>query len=431
MMDENSIDSLLVMIVQFIDAHIFNLPNLLQIAAIIAMFFAAKLLAESVHKAIGSGRLLPSWLEQAQEWLVTMTVPALWLLLQAGLYLLFILPGLPVNLISLSLSLAAAWLAIHFIVTPIKNKFLERTVATVIWAITALSILGLLDQTVLVLEAAAIDVGQDKSLSLMALLRGVTVLVLLIWLAVVTTGLIDRRISKVSALTDSARVLITKLTRIVLIALAALIGLTSAGLDLTVFAVVGGAIGLGIGFGLQKVVSNLFSGFILLLDRSIKPGDVIEIQGTYGSINRLAARYTSIITRDGTEFLVPNEDMITQPVVNWSHTNQLIRIHVGIGIAYDSDVYKAREIMAEVAAGTDRVLASPAPVCHLMEFADNSLNLDLRFWIRDPQNGIANVSSAVRLGVWEKFNEAGISIPFPQRDVRIISDKVVAETPNA
>jgi hypothetical protein len=127
---------------------------------------------------------------------VTMTVPALWLLLQAGLYLLFTLPGLPVNLISLSLSLAAAWLAIHFIVTPIKNKFLERTVATVIWAITALSILGLLDQTVLVLEAAAIDVGQDKSLSLMALLRGVTVLVLLIWLAVVMTGLIDRRISR-------------------------------------------------------------------------------------------------------------------------------------------------------------------------------------------------------------------------------------------
>jgi len=151
MMDENSIDSVLVMILQFIDAHIFNLPNLLQIASIISMFFAAKLLADRVKAAFTSGAILPAWLEQAQEWLVTMTVPALWLLLQAGLYLLFTLPGLPVNLISLSLSLAAAWLAIHFIVTPIKNKFLERTVATVIWAITALSILGLLDQTVMVL----------------------------------------------------------------------------------------------------------------------------------------------------------------------------------------------------------------------------------------------------------------------------------------
>ena len=169
-------------------------------------------------------------------------------------------------------------------------------------------------------------------------------------------------------------------------------------------------------------MSNLFSGFILLIDRSIKPGDVIEVQGTYGSINRMAARFTSIITRDGSEFLIPNEDMITQPVVNWSHTNQLIRIHVGIGMSYDSDVYKAREIMVDMAGQTDRVLDNPAPVCHLVEFGDNSLNLDLRFWIRDPQNGIVNVSSAVRLAVWDQFGENGIAIPFPQRDVRIIQD---------
>ena len=409
-------------IVQWIDIYVFNLPNLLQIAAIIGVYFASELLAVRVRSALAKKKGGAGFLSSAQEWLASMALPAIWLVLQGGLFVLFSLVSLETAVLRLSFSLAAAWLAINLLVTPIKNRFMARTLASVIWLLTALSILGVLEDTQIFLNAASIGLGGDTELTALGFIRGVAVLVMFIWIAVILTGVIERQVTKVSGLTSSARVLITKVSRIVLIVVAGLGGLGAAGLDLTIFAVVGGAIGLGIGFGLQKVISNLFSGFILLIDRSIKPGDVIEIEGTYGSVNRLAARYTSIITRDGTEFLIPNEDMITRPVINWSHTHQLIRLHVGIGISYGSNVYKAREIMIEVAQATDRVLETPMPVCHLVEFGDNSLNLDLRFWIRDPQNGIVNVSSAIRLGVWDRFNTEGITIPFPQRDVHIITN---------
>jgi small-conductance mechanosensitive channel len=419
-------------IMQWIEVHVFNVPNLLQVTAIIGVYFGAHMLADRVRQALPKKESATGFMATAQDRLASMALPALWLVLQIGLYFLFSLVNLEATVLRLSLSLAAAWLAINLLVTPVKNRFMARTLASAIWILTALSILGVLEQSRDLLEAASIDVGDGRQLTALGLLRGVAVLVMFIWFAVILTGVIERQVAKVGSLTSSARVLITKVSRIGLIIIAGIIGLSAAGLDLTIFAVVGGAIGLGIGFGLQKVISNLFSGFILLIDRSVKPGDVIEIQGTYGSINRLAARYTSIITRDGTEFLIPNEDMITQPVINWSHSNQLIRLHVGMGISYDSDVYRAREIMIEVAQATDRVLATPAPVCHLVEFGDNSLNLDLRFWIRDPQNGVVNVSSAVRLGVWDLFRSDGITIPFPQRDVRIITDGknvVVPEEP--
>jgi small-conductance mechanosensitive channel len=407
----------------WVDARVFNLPNLLQVTAIIAVYFGAHLLADRVREAWSKKEGTSGFLVSAGEWLSSMALPALWLILQSGLYILFSLISLESTVLRLSLSLAAAWLAINLLVTPIKNRFMARTLASFIWLITALSILGLFEDARDLLEAASISLGDDKELTALGFISGIAVLVMFIWFAIILTGVIERQVAKIPTLPISARVLITKVSRIVLIIVAAIGGLSAAGLDLTVFAVVGGAIGLGIGFGLQKVISNLFSGFILLIDRSIKPGDVIEIQGTYGSINRLAARYTSIITRDGTEFLIPNEDMITQPVINWSHTNQLVRMHVGIGISYASDVYRARELMIEAAQVTDRVLETPSAVCHLVEFGDNSLNLDLRFWIRDPQNGIVNVSSAVRLEVWDRFNEAGITVPFPQRDVHIIADK--------
>jgi small-conductance mechanosensitive channel len=404
--------------------HVFNLTSLVQLVTITALFFIARYLARQIGLRLSTRTDKLGKMYETRPILVSIMAPGLWLILQGIAMAGFFAIAHNIEVVYLSVRLAAAWLIIHLMVSPLRNKFMARLLATFVWLIAALSILGLLQQTTALLEGASFSVGDGKQLTALAVVHGLTVMVMAIWVAVLLANLIEGRVTQVAEIDPSARVLIVKISRIVLITVGAVIGLTAAGIDLTIFAVVGGAIGLGIGFGLQKVVSNLFSGFILLVDRSIKPGDVIEIQGTYGSINRLAARYTSIITRDGTEFLVPNEDMITQPVVNWSHTNQLIRIHVGIGISYDSDVYKAREIMVEAAAGTDRVLSSPAPVCHLMEFGDNSINLDLRFWIRDPQNGLANVSSAVRLEIWEQFRDAGISIPFPQRDIRIISDPV-------
>ena len=182
-----------------------------------------------------------------------------------------------------------------------------------------------------------------------------------------------------------------------------------------------GAIGLGIGFGLQKVFSNLISGVILLWDRSVKPGDVIAIGETYGWINALSARYVSVITRDGIEHLIPNEELISQRVENWSFSNRLVRLRVAIGVAYQTDVKRAIELIMEAASEVDRVLSDPTPACHLTDFGDNAVNLERRIWINDPRNGLANVKSAILLGIWDKFNKFGISFPFPQRDIHIKS----------
>ena len=181
----------------------------------------------------------------------------------------------------------------------------------------------------------------------------------------------------------------------------------------------GGAVGVGIGFGLQKVVSNLVSGLILLIDRSIKPGDVIEIEGTYGWINSLRARYASVITRDGKEHLIPNEDLITNRVINWSFSDRNVRVRVPIGISYDSNPRLAIELCLQAAKLTSRTLMDPEPKCLLTGFGDNSIDLELRFWIDDPSNGVGNVRSAVLLSIWDKFNENNIEIPYPQRDIRI------------
>ena len=219
------------------------------------------------------------------------------------------------------------------------------------------------------------------------------------------------------------QVLLSKAVTITLATLVVLVVISSFGIDLTTFAVVGGAVGVGIGFGLQKVVSNLVSGFVLLLDRSIKPGDVIAIDGTYGQIGEMGARYVSIVTRDGAEYLVPNEDLITSRVVNWSFSSTFLRVKIGVGVSYGSDIHKVMEFMVAAARDHDRVLDDPQPVCQLMNFGDSSIDMELRIWIRDPENGIANVSSAVRVAIWDAFKANGIEIPFPQRVVHMADRK--------
>ena len=221
--------------------------------------------------------------------------------------------------------------------------------------------------------------------------------------------------------TPAAGVLFGKLIRVLLFTIAIVVGLNSVGIDLTAFAVFSGAIGLGIGFGLQKVFSNLISGVILIMDRSVKPGDVIAIGDTYGWINSLSARYVSLITRDGTEHLITNEEMISQRVENWSFSNRLVRLRIGFGISYRSDLRKAMELAIEAAGEPDRILEDPKPVCHLLGFGDSSVNLELRVWIRDPQNGLTNVKSQVLLGIWDRFQEHGVEFPFPQHDLHLKS----------
>ena len=216
------------------------------------------------------------------------------------------------------------------------------------------------------------------------------------------------------------RVLTVKVLQVALYSAAFFIGLKAVGFDLTGLAVLSGAIGVGLGFGLQKVVSNLVSGVIILLDKSIKPGDVISLGDTFGWIEALGARYVSVVTRDGKEYLIPNEDLITGQVVNWSHSNEFVRLDIFFGTAYGDDPHLVRKIAVEAALSVPRVLDTKPAVCHITGFGDSSVDYILRFWIKDPTGGLTNIRGNVYLALWDAFQTHGISIPFPQREVKML-----------
>jgi small-conductance mechanosensitive channel len=329
------------------------------------------------------------------------------------------------DLLRLAESLVLAWVLIRLSSMLVRDERLARAVAGVAWIIAALNIAGLIAPVVGLLDAMAVPVGNYR-LSVLLLLKGAITLAVLIWLANLLARLTEQRLRVFSPLTPVMQVLAAKLVRLGLITLAVVLALGSIGIDLTAFAVFSGAVGVGVGFGLQKVVSNLVSGVILLLDRSIKPGDVIEIDGTYGSVVALNARYVSVQTRDGKEYLVPNEDLITQRVTNWSYSNDLIRQHVKIGISYSADPHRAIELALEATRSVPRLLSDPQPVCLLVGFGDSSVDLELRFWISDPVNGTTNVRSAVMLNIWDLFHADGIEIPYPQRDLTLRNPEALA-----
>jgi small-conductance mechanosensitive channel len=300
----------------------------------------------------------------------------------------------------------------------VRDPLWSRFVAVVVWVIAALSILDLLAPTMATLDGVAITLGGLR-ISALRVVEAVLSLALLLWIATLVGRVLERRITAATNLTPSLQVLIIKLLKIVLALIAVIVALRTVGIDLTAFALLTGAIGVGIGFGLQKLVSNFVSGITILLDRSIKPGDVLVVGNTYGRVHSLGARYVSVITRDGTEFLIPNEDLVTQQVINWSYSSDQVRLKLPIGISYNSDVRRAIALCLEAASVVERVLKQPAPVCLLMGFGNNSVDLELRFWIKDPMNGVSNVKSEVLLRVWDHFHAHDIEIPFPQRDLHI------------
>ncbi|MGK7651387.1 mechanosensitive ion channel family protein [Roseovarius sp. B08] len=322
-------------------------------------------------------------------------------------------------LIGVMASLATAWLVIAIVTRLIVNAFLRGMVRYAAWTWVTLSILGLTDETIQILDSAAIDLGEMR-LSVWMVLQAIAMIAFLMFLARFVSTTSASRIRSNKDISPSMQVLAVKVMQILLYGAAFFIGLRVVGVDLTGLAVLSGAIGVGLGFGLQKVVSNLVSGVIILLDKSIKPGDVISLGETFGWINSLGARYVSITTRDGKEYLIPNEDLITGQVVNWSHSNEFVRLDIYFGTAYGDDPHLVRRVAIEAAKGVERVLAFKAPVCHIVGFGDSSVDYILRFWISDPTGGLTNIRGNVYLALWDAFQEHGISIPFPQREVKVL-----------
>ena len=299
----------------------------------------------------------------------------------------------------------------------------EKIISTTIWGFVALHILGWLPAVEAFLEQLAVKVGETRFSLLMALqlvVLGAIYVLLALWVS----GVIEQQLIKARTVSVSMRIGLSKVIKVALLTVAFLLAMSEVGLNIASLTVFGGALGVGIGFGLQKIVSNFISGFILLGDRSIRPGDVISIGNTFGWVRELRARYIVVRNRDGVETLIPNENLVTSDVINWSFSDKRVRVRIPVQISYDDDPEQAMAIMEKAATATNRVLSTPEPVVRLMEFADSGILLELRVWLVDPQEGVGNVRSDINLAIWRGFKEAGITIPYPQRDVHIIAEKL-------
>src|SRR3954447_13794926 len=321
------------------------------------------------------------WLARYREWilaeLVPLITPGLW---ATGLWVAVDVAqrlSWPHDVARIAANLLVAWLVIRLVADLVPSRALARLIAVAAWSLAALNILQLLAPLAAVLDSAAITFGSLR-LSALTVIKGVLALAVMLWVATVASRLFEERITQVADLTPRAQVLFGKLLKITLITLAFVVALTSVGIDLSTLAIFTGAVGVGIGLGLQKTVSNLFSGIVLLLDRSVKPGDVIEVGGTYGWVSSLGARYVSVETRHGTEFLIPNEDIITQQVINWSHRNALVRLRVPVRVDFECDLDLALGLLRQAAQQATRVLAwrrrHPMPWCSASARAPSTWN---------------------------------------------------------
>jgi len=294
----------------------------------------------------------------------------------------------------------------------------ENVFSLCVWGVLALHLLGWLPDVIKAMDEFAFNFGESR-FSVLSLLQLTTSIIVFIVLANWLSRLIESRARRSQYLNPSMRVVLTKTSKFVIYGLAILFALKAVGIDFTAFAVFSGAVGVGIGFGLQKIFSNFISGFILIFDRSIKPGDVITIGDRFGWVQELNARYVVVRDRDGVEALIPNENLITSEVTNWSYSDRSVRRRLPVSISYHDDPELAMKLMVESALEHPRVLKTPEPVSRLLRFGDNGIELELRIWIEDPENGTANVTSDINLAFWKRFKEHSITIPFPQRDVYI------------
>ncbi|WP_068114188.1 mechanosensitive ion channel family protein [Tropicimonas marinistellae] len=316
-------------------------------------------------------------------------------------------------------TIALAWLIIGVATRLIGNPLMRRLVNWAAWIYVTLYFVGLLDDAYALFDAIAVEIKTFR-LSLLNVVQALVITGALVFLARGVSNAANRRIRMSENISPTLGVLLGKILQAVLYVSAVFLGLRAVGFDPTGLTVLSGAIGVGIGFGLQKIVSNIVSGIIILMDESIKPGDVISLGETFGWIQSLGARYVSVVTRDGREYLIPNEDLITGQVVNWTHSDQYVRLDITFGAAYASDPYLVRRSAIEAAETVERVLKVRTPVCHITNFGDSSIDYVLRFWISDPTKGLTNVRGDVYLALWDAFQAANIEIPFPQREVRLL-----------
>ncbi|WP_082890807.1 mechanosensitive ion channel family protein [Eikenella longinqua] len=330
------------------------------------------------------------------------------------------------------LVMAARWMLLIRVVLAVfhsaipANRFssrMESSLAAALWGAFLLWASGIDDIIIAWLRGLQFSAGSAR-LSLYTVLTG------LLWVGVMVVGAmwlsryIDTRLKGSKRLDPNLQIMLSKLARTILLILSVLIALPLVGIDLTVLSVFGGAFGVGLGFGLQKIASNYVSGFIILGDRSVRPGDRLTVNNFTGYVTQITARFVVLRSAGGQEALIPNETFITSAVINESYTGKSLWQSLDVQVAYHTDLAQALQILQEAAAAQDRVKTDPPPKAYLIDFADNGINLRLGFWVRDPENGFLGLNSAILLTVWQRFNEEGIEFPFPQREVRILNQEL-------
>lgn len=324
-------------------------------------------------------------------------------------------------LLSMALVRAAIYVLRHALAPGSWLATSERLIATSIWLCLALYLTGLADPIIDMLEQVSFHLGKQK-LDLWTLLNGLVIVVTTVLVALWLAGVVERRLLASENLDSNIRVVLGRLVKAVLSVVALLLSLSIVGIDITALSVFSGALAVGLGLGLQKIASNYVSGFIILLDRSIGIGNLVGIDATTsGVVTQITARYTVLRTLAGTEVIIPNEYLVSNIVRNESFSDPRLRVAVSVQVAYGTDLELAMRLMNEAALAQPRVLADPAPQALLTLFADSGINLELGFWIADPEEGTAAVRSAINLAIWRAFREHAIEIPFPQREVRLIS----------
>lgn len=347
-----------------------------------------------------------------------------------GLSRLLLKPFIHVNLLKLALPLLGSLALVRSVVFVLRQAFpsaqwltaWERIIAAVVWSCLALYITDLAPYVIEGLEQVDFAVGK-QSVNLWMILHGIVTVFFTVVLALWVAGLIEARMLRVETLDSSLRMVGVRVAKALLTVLAILVSLSLVGIDMTALSVFTGALGVGLGLGLQKIASNYVSGFIILLDRSIRLGNIVQVGNDGGLVTQITTRYTVLKHASGTEFIVPNETLIGSVVQNQTFSDSRLRLTTSVGVAYDSDIELAMRLMAEAAAAQPRVLAEPAPGVFLTQFGDSSINLELGFWILDPEGGKGNVVSEINLAIWKIFRVHGVEIPFPQRDLRIVHEK--------
>lgn len=432
-----AVSSRLLLIFEWLQANLFSLASVYQIVAIALTLLLAwllhrrfKLVLEHLSRKADLG---PAILRLIRT-VAAISLPVVWAILLSGIIAAFEGFALPIQFLRLVFSLVLAFVVIRIVSIFIPSAYWSQVFAWVAWSAAALNAVGVLDVVIEWLRATGFTIG-DVSISAWTIVSAIMLAALLLWGANALSGTVERRLQKSTSMSAALRLLVVRLLRLTLIFLAVIVAIAGVGVDLTVFAIFSGALGVGLGLGLRRTVENLIASYTLLADESVKPGDVIEVETlsgpTYGQVSKMTTRYVAVRTRDGTETLIPNEILMANPLTNWSHSDKPTRRRVPVGVSYDSDVELARSLCLEAAKEVPRILSLPAPNCLMRGFGDSAIDLELRFWIDDPENGVANVASEVMLKIWHKFQSNGIEVPYPQQDLHIKSPLRIDQPPVA